>query len=64
MRKSYDGLAAMVRHALGEDPLGGEVFVFVNRRRTQMKCLCFVGDGYCLWCNHRASYYTSSGSIR
>ena len=49
MRKSYDGLAALVRHTLGEDPLGGEVFVFVNRRRTQMKCLVFVGDGYCLW---------------
>jgi len=49
MRKSYDGLAALVRHALGADPLGGEVFVFVNRRRTQMKCLYFAGDGYCLW---------------
>lgn len=49
MRKSYDGLAALARHALGENPLSGEVFIFVNRRRTQMKCLYFVGDGYCLW---------------
>ncbi len=49
MRKSYDGLAALVRHALGEDPLGGELFVFVNRRRTQMKVLYFAGDGFCLW---------------
>lgn len=49
MRKSYDGLAALVRHELGQDPLSGEVFIFVNRRRSQMKCLCFVGDGYCLW---------------
>jgi transposase len=49
MRKSYDGLAALVRHALDADVLGGEVFVFVNRGRTQMKCLYFVGDGYCLW---------------
>lgn len=49
LRKSFDGLAALVRHALGEDPLGGELFVFVNRRRSQMRVLYFAGDGYCLW---------------
>lgn len=49
MRKSFDGLAALVRHALGEDPLSGALFTFVNRRRTLMKCLYFEGDGYCVW---------------
>lgn len=49
MRKSYDGLSALVRQALSEDPLSGELFVFVNRRRTQMRVLYFAGDGYCLW---------------
>ena len=49
MRKSYDGLSAMTKQALGEDPLDGSVYVFVNRRRTQMKCLYFEGDGYCIW---------------
>lgn len=49
MRKSYDGLSALVRQALGEDPLSGDLFVFVNRRRTQMRVLYFAGDGYCLW---------------
>ena len=49
MRKSFDGLAALVRRALDEDPLGGELFVFVNRRKTLMKVLYFSGDGYCLW---------------
>ncbi|MBI5616741.1 MAG: IS66 family insertion sequence element accessory protein TnpB [Gammaproteobacteria bacterium] len=49
MRKSYDGLSALVRQALGEDPLSGDLFVFVNRRRTQMRVLYFVGDGFCLW---------------
>ncbi len=49
MRKSYDGLAALVRHALGEDPLSGALYTFVNRRRTQMKVLYFSGDGYCVW---------------
>jgi len=49
MRKSYDGLSALVKHALHEDPLDGALYVFVNRRRTQMKCLYFEGDGYCVW---------------
>jgi transposase len=50
MRKSYDGLSALVKHALNEDPLfGGALYVFINRKRTQMKCLYFDGGGYCIW---------------
>ena len=37
MRKSFDGLYALTRQALGCDPLSGELFVFINRRGTQMK---------------------------
>lgn len=33
MRKSYDGLAALVRNQLQRDPLSGQGFVFINRRR-------------------------------
>lgn len=49
MRCSYDGLAALVRKHLGADPLTGEGFVFINRRRTQMKCLYFERGGYVIW---------------
>ncbi len=49
IRKSFDALAALVRHALDEDPLSGALFTFVNRRRTMMKVLCFEGDGYSIW---------------
>ena len=49
MRRSYDGLAAMVRGQLGENPLSGHGFVFINRRRTQLKCLYFDSGGYCVW---------------
>lgn len=49
MRKSYDGLSALVKQVLRDDPLNGSLYVFVNRRRTQMKCLYFEGDGYCVW---------------
>lgn len=49
MRKSFDGLAALVKNALGEDPTSGHLFVFINRRRSQMKVLYFDRSGYCLW---------------
>ena len=49
MRRSYDGLAAVVRAELGGDPLAGDGFVFINRRGTQLKLLYFDGDGYCVW---------------
>lgn len=49
MRKSFDGRSALAKQVMGEDPLSGAVFVFVNRRRTQMRCLYFDGDGYCVW---------------
>ena len=50
MRKQFDGLAALVKHQLAEDPLSGHLFVFINRRRTLMKVLYFDRGGYCLWC--------------
>lgn len=49
MRKSYDGLTALVANHLNADPLNGHVYVFINRRRTQMKCLYFESGGFCLW---------------
>ncbi len=49
MRKSFDGLAALVKHQLEEDPLSGQLFVFINRRRTQLKTLYFDRSGYCIW---------------
>lgn len=49
MRKSFDGLSAWVKTQLGHNPLGGHYFVFVNRRKTQMKILYFEPSGFCLW---------------
>jgi transposase len=49
MRKSFDGLAALAKNHIKEDPLSGHLFVFVNRRQTQIKILYFDRSGYCLW---------------
>ncbi len=49
MRKSYNGLSALVLNQLHEDPLSGQLFVFVNRRKTHMKILYFDDSGYCIW---------------
>jgi transposase len=49
MRKGHAGLAALVRQALGRDPLSGALFLFTNRRRTHAKILWFDGTGLCMY---------------
>ena len=48
MRKSFFTLAELVKSEMAEDPLSGDAFLFVNRRRTMSKCLVFDGTGLCL----------------
>lgn len=49
MRKSFDGLCGLVTSSLGRDPLSGEVFVFINRRRTHIKLLVWDRSGFVLY---------------
>jgi transposase len=49
MRRSFDGLQGMVRQGLRRDPLDGGLYVFINRRSTQMKVLYFDRSGFCVW---------------
>lgn len=47
-RKSIDGLAAVCELRLGEQPLDGTLFFFVNRRRTAVKALIWTYGGFTL----------------
>lgn len=49
MRKSFDGLSVLVKEKLAEDPLSGQLFVFVNRKSNYLKALYFDRSGYALW---------------
>ena len=49
MRKSYDGLYALARNVMHQDPLSGHLFAFINRRATQIRILYFDRSGWCLW---------------
>ena len=49
MRLSFDGLYALTRHTLQQDPLSGHLFTFINRRATQVKVLYFDRCGLCVW---------------
>ena len=53
-RKGIDGLAAVCRRVLLEQPLGGTVFVFRKRAGTPLKLLCYDGRGFWL-CTKRLS---------
>lgn len=49
MRKSFDGLAQLVRTVLGGDPLSGHLFVFRSKRGDRLKVLYWDEDGLALW---------------
>ena len=45
-RKGIDGLTAVCRQVLGDNPLEGAVYVFRNRSGTALKFLLYDGQGY------------------
>ena len=49
MRKSIDGLSAMVKPVFAANPLNGHWFVFLSRSRTKVKILYWDRNGFALW---------------
>jgi transposase len=46
LRKSFEGLSNEVRTVLAADPISGHVFLFLNRRATQVKMLLWTRGGF------------------
>jgi len=49
MRKSFEGLSAIIQQVFPEQLLTGALFVFLNRARDKMKVLYWDKDGLAIW---------------
>ena len=49
LRRGYNGLYGLVSQGLERNPLSGDLFVFVNRKRTSCKILLWDGTGLCIF---------------
>ena len=45
LRKGFNGLYGIIANGFGADPLAGDTFVFMNRRRTLVKTMRWDGTG-------------------
>lgn len=49
---------------MAADPTSGDWFIFINRRRTQIKILVFEEGGYCVWSKRlEQGLFATLGSI-
>ena len=66
MRKSFDGLVAVVQNVLHEDPLSGCLYVFFNRRGNYLKLVAWDRTGYSLFAKRleRGRFRLPSGEAK
>lgn len=49
MRRSFDGLHALVRDHLQLDAFAGHLYLFANKRRDRLKLLYWDRSGFAIW---------------
>ena len=49
MRKSIDGLMAIVQDTYQLDPYSNSLFLFCGKRADRIKAVHYEGDGFCLF---------------
>jgi len=51
MRKSFDGLCGLVQGQLRQNPMSGDLFIFINKRRNRIKLLRWETGGFVCFIN-------------
>jgi transposase len=49
MRKGFDSLHGIVKNELQKEVFAGDIFIFINKRRNQIKLLHWEGDGLSMY---------------
>jgi transposase len=49
MRKSFDGLCGLIHGRLGHNPMSGDLFIFINKKRNRIKMLRWEPGGFVLF---------------
>lgn len=49
MRRGFDSLSGMVASFMNQSAISGDIFIFFNRRRNQVKLLHWEGDGFAIY---------------
>jgi len=49
MRRSFDGLHALVRDHLQLDAFAGHLYLFANKRKDRLKILYWDNSGFAIW---------------
>jgi len=49
MRKGFDSLSGLIQQHMQLNVLSGSIFIFINKKRNQVKLLLWEGDGLSLY---------------
>lgn len=65
MRKSFNGLCGLITNELHQEVISGDIFIFLNKRKTHIKLLVWEGDGFAIYYKRleKGTYEFPTGSL-